>query len=74
MSKDYCVECKTPMAEIEMGGKLKRCFVCVEKECKRFGLLAVVGYKLAKKMEEKEVKKNGKFPRKSPQKSDEQKN
>lgn len=65
---DYCIECKSPMAEIELGGKVKRCFVCVEKDCKRFGLMAVVGYKLVKKMDRKEVE-NGKLPPKSPEKS-----
>ena len=47
---DYCVKCKNPMAEIEIGGKLNRCFVCVDKECERFGLMAVVGYKMEKRM------------------------
>jgi hypothetical protein len=62
MNKDYCIKCKLPMVEIPIGGTLDKCFTCTNKECDRFGLLAVIGYKLVKKIEkEKEVKKDGKI-------------
>ena len=49
MTEDYCFKCKSLMAEIDIGGNLGRCFVCVDNQCERFGLLSVVGLKKMKK-------------------------
>lgn len=47
---NYCFGCKKPLARVMLTSDLRtETLVCTNKECSRFGLLSVVGYKQNKK-------------------------
>ena len=57
---DYCVACKKQMHRLPTDGIIKVCFICVNENCPRVGLLSVVGMKLVSKGEDKQNdKQNG---------------
>ena len=49
LPENYCFSCKRLMSEVGVGGQIGRCYICVNKECQRFGLLSVIGYSIIKK-------------------------
>ena len=71
---DYCIKCRNPMAVIELSGKMKRCFVCVDEKCERFGLMTAVGYKLVKKINKEGGGKSAEFRSKGAKERDKREN